>query len=170
MPVSGAVAKSDAIGERKKQELLEKIRQSQEKHRQNQHVLLNNGDTGFDSEEEVEIRKNTIEQYKNMIDQTMELALEKLIMTDEGCDIFDELCLRLDINQKYVDILPQWSHLAHKLEMDALQTRWVETCVRPKEGLTRAILEIYMRDGGTLGDVLDALLQLECMEIIECIR
>ena len=48
--------------------------------------------------------------------------------------------------------------------------KWVETCVRPREGLTRAMLEMYMQDGGTLGDVLQALLQLECMDILESVR
>ena len=48
--------------------------------------------------------------------------------------------------------------------------KWVETCVRPKEGLTKAMLEMYMQDGGTLGEVLQALLQLECLDILEAIR
>ena len=42
--------------------------------------------------------------------------------------------------------------------------------MRPREGLTRAMLEMYMQDGGTLGDVLQALLQLECMDILESVR
>ena len=29
------------------------------------------------------------------------------------------------------------------------------------------MLEMYMQDGGTLGDVLQALLQLECLDILE---
>ena len=32
------------------------------------------------------------------------------------------------------------------------------------------MLEMYMQDGGTLGDVLQALLQLECMDILESVR
>ena len=48
--------------------------------------------------------------------------------------------------------------------------KWVETCVRPKEGLTKAMLEMYMQDGGTLGEVLQALLQLQCLDILEAIR
>ncbi len=85
------------------------------------------------------------------INQTLDLPIEKLVMTPEGCDIFNELCLRLDVNQKYADILPQWKDVAHHLQMDDLTTKWVEVCVRPREGLTRAMLEIYMKDGGTLG-------------------
>jgi hypothetical protein len=42
--------------------------------------------------------------------------------------------------------------------------------VRPKEGLTKAMLEMYMKDGGTLGEVLQALLQLECLDILEAVR
>ena len=74
-----------------------------------------------------------------MIDQTMDLPLEKLIMNPEGVDVFDELCLRLDINQNYAELLPQWTDVAHQLEMDVLRTKWVEVCVRPREGLTRAM-------------------------------
>ena len=29
-----------------------------------------------------------------------------------GCDIFDELCLRIDVNQKYAELLPQWKDVA----------------------------------------------------------
>ena len=65
-----------------------------------------------------------------------------------GCDIFDELCLRIDVNQKQAELLPQWKDVAHQLEIDQLMTKWVEVCVRPKEGLARAMLEIYMKDGG----------------------
>ena len=86
-----------------------------------------------------------------MIDETLDLPLEKLVLTPEGCEIFDILCLRLDVNQKYVDLLPQWRDVAHILQLDDLSTKWVEVCVRPREGLTRAMLEIYMKDGGTLG-------------------
>ena len=42
--------------------------------------------------------------------------------------------------------------------------------MRPKEGLTKAMLEMYMQDGGTLGEVLQALLQLECLDILEAVR
>merc|ERR1719414_2648182 len=82
-----------------------------------------------------------------MIEQTLDLPLEKLVLTPEGCEIFDILCLHLDIND--------------------LATKWVEVCVRPREGLTRAMLEIYMKDGGTLGEVFEALLELECLNVLE---
>ncbi len=62
----------------------------------------------------------------------------------DGCSIFDELCLRIDVNQKYASVLPQWKDVADVLEVDQLRTMWIETCVRPREGLTRAMLEIYM--------------------------
>ena len=52
------------------------------------------------------------------------------------------------MNQKYAELLPQWKDVAHQLEIDQLMTKWVEVCVRPKEGLARAMLEIYMKDGG----------------------
>ena len=32
------------------------------------------------------------------------------------------------------------------------------------------MLEMYMQDGGTLGDVLHALLQLECLDILEATK
>lgn len=138
-----------------------------------------------------------------MVNQTLDLPLEKLILTPEGCDIFDELCLRIDVNQKYAELLPQWKDIAHHLQVDEMSTKWVEVrsekitfikkllelfcnsvhdfdflisltllqvCVRPREGLTRAMLEIYMKDGGTLGEVFEALLELECLDILEDIR
>ncbi len=165
MPVSGAVITSDEESERKKQELLEKIRERQKQQICQNSVAESNGGPHPEA-----MREKSIESYKKLIADTMNLALEKLILSDEGCEIFDELCLRVDINQRYAEILPQWKDVAKKLEMDSLQTRWVETCVRPKEGLTRAMLEIYMKDGGTLGEVLEALLLLESLEIIECLR
>jgi len=48
-----------------------------------------------------------------------------------------------------------------------LKSRWVQYCVRPSKGYTKAILEIYMQDGGTLGDVLKALLQMELLQTLE---
>ena len=72
----------------------------------------------------------------------------------------------IDVNQRYVEMLPQWKDVADLLEIDALKTQWVDTCVRPIEGLTRAMLEIYMQDGGTLGDVLEALLELELLRVV----
>ena len=34
-----------------------------------------------------------------------------------------------------------------------MKTEWVKVCIRPEQSFTRAILEIYMNDGGTLGEV-----------------
>jgi hypothetical protein len=76
----------------------------------------------------------------------------------------------IDLNQKYVDLLPQWKDVASILAVDELKMQWVEICVRPIEGLTRAMLEVYMSDGGTLGEVLQALYDLECFEILEKIK
>lgn len=56
--------------------------------------------------------------------------------------------------------------MANQLQIDDLRIQWVQTCVRPKEGLTRAILEMYMRDNGTLGQVLGALLDLELYAVL----
>ncbi len=70
----------------------------------------------------------------------------------------------------YAQCLPQWGDLAAALEVDELRTQWVRACVRPSEGLTRAMLEIYMRDGGTLGEVLGALLKLELLQVLEKLR
>ncbi len=76
----------------------------------------------------------------------------------------------MDVNQKYEHVLPQWRDLAVRLEVDELRTRWIEACVRPAEGLTRYMLEVYMKDGGTLGEVLQALLDLECLDILEALK
>ena len=71
---------------------------------------------------------------------------------------------------RYEDILPQWKNLAVRLEVSDLRTKWIETCVRPSEGLTRYLLEVYMRDGGTLGEVLQGLLELGCLDILEMLK
>ena len=71
---------------------------------------------------------------------------------------------------RYEDILPQWKNLAVRLEVSELRTKWIETCVRPSEGLTRYLLEVYMRDGGTLGEVLQGLLELGCLDILEMLK
>ncbi len=66
--------------------------------------------------------------------------------------------------------MPQWGDLAAALEVDELRTQWIRACVRPSEGLTRAMLESYMRDGGTLGEVLGALLKMEMLQTLEKIK
>lgn len=115
-------------------------------------------------------RKHCMDTYESLVDKTRDIPLEKVVFSAEGCSLFDDLCLRIDVNQRYASVLPQWKDVAHLLEVDALRTKWVETCVRPREGLTRAMLEMYMHDGGTLGDVLHALLHLECLDILESVR
>jgi len=47
------------------------------------------------------------------------------------------------------------------------KTEWVRVCVRPEQSFTRAILEIYMADGGTLGDVISALRKQKQFRIIQ---
>ena len=42
---------------------------------------------------------------------------------------------------------------ARELHIDEMKTEWVRVCVRPEQSFTRAILEIYMADGGTLGNI-----------------
>lgn len=115
-------------------------------------------------------RGNKLALYEKLVDRTRDIPLEKVLFCAEGCSLFDDLCLRVDVNQRYASLLPQWKDVAHLLEIDSLRTKWVETCVRPKEGLTKAMLEMYMQDGGTLGEVLQALLQLQCLDILEAIR
>lgn len=122
-------------------------------------------------QEDLLARKNhNLEELKQLIEDTKDIPLEKLIWSEQGCDIFDHLCLRMDINQAYAEALPQWKDVADLLEVDSLRTQWVQTCVRPKEGLTRAILEIYMKDGGTLGEVLEALYKLDCLQVLQEIQ
>jgi len=163
MPVRGSNHSEAAV--KRKEDILQKIKASAVKPDVYTETSTNN--VSEDSYDEDENRQKCIKGYKHMIDETLDLPLEKLVLTPEGCEIFDILCLRLDVNQKYVDLLPQWRDVAHVLQLDDLATKWVEVCVRPREGLTRAMLEIYMRDGGTLGEVLEALLDLECLDILE---
>jgi len=165
MPVRGSNPVEEA--EKRKESILQKIKAVNVKPHIHYDNNIENQDENSCQENDEDIRKNSIKGYKAMIDETLDLPLEKLVLTPEGCEIFDILCLRLDINQKYVDLLPQWRDVAHILQLDDLATKWVEVCVRPREGLTRAMLEIYMRDGGTLGEVFEALLELECLDILE---
>lgn len=166
MPVRGSKSKAKENDERRKEEFLARIKEAAKNTNATVPVEEIN-ELSSDEDSDEELRTTSLNSYRRFIDQTMDLPLEKLIMTPEGVSVFDELCLRLDINQKYADLLPQWTDVAHKLEVDQLMTKWVEVCVRPREGLTRAMLEIYMKDGGTLGEVLSALLHLECLDILE---
>jgi hypothetical protein len=163
MPVRGSDQFISESSEKRKAELLSRIKKVTS-------VPLPQIPPDHHQQEQEVIKGESLKVYKFIIDNTLDLPLEKLVLTPEGCDIFDELCMRLDVNQKYAEILPQWKDVAHHLQMDELTTKWVEVCVRPIEGLTRAMLEVYMRDGGTLGEVLEALLHLECLEILETMR
>jgi len=134
-------------------------------------------DIDFSSDDETSSQKLIADErghsyaaYESLVERTRDIPLEKVLFCAEGCSLFDDLCLRIDVNQRYASLLPQWKDVAHLLEVDSLRTKWVETCVRPKEGLTKAMLEMYMQDGGTLGEVLQALLQLECLDILEAVR
>lgn len=160
MPVRGSGKTVNKDAEKRKEEILRRIQASRP-------LVLDEDIEISDDENDEKCRQESLQAYKRMICQTMDLPLEKLILTPEGCDIFDTLCIRIDVNQKYADLLPQWKDLAHQLQIDDLVTKWVETCVRPREGLTRAVMEIYMKDGGTLGEVLEALLHLELLQILE---
>ncbi|CAB4062215.1 unnamed protein product [Lepeophtheirus salmonis] len=117
------------------------------------------------------LRETRQNEYESLCHQTNEIKLSNVLgLHPEGRVLFEELCLRIDINENYAEILPGWKDLAGVLEVDDLKIRWVEVCVRPREGITRAILEIYTMDGGTLGDVLSALLSLECLQILETLK
>ena len=75
----------------------------------------------------------------------------------------------VDINQQYVDLglFPQWDDVARELNIDSMKTEWVRVCVRPEQSFTRAILEIYMQDGGTLGEVIAALRKQKQYRVIQ---
>ena len=47
-----------------------------------------------------EARQQSLREYKDMIDTTLDIPLEKLLFHSVGCDLFDDLCLRLDVNQR----------------------------------------------------------------------
>ena len=60
--------------------------------------------------------------------------------------------------------------ISRELNIDEMKTEWVRVCVRPEQSFTRAILEIYMADGGTLGDVITALRKQKQFRIIQVIK
>ena len=138
MPIRGSKNIVTKENERRKEDMLRRIKEAAIKD-QNGYPTIVVDESSSEDENDDEIRQQSLKTYKRMIDQTMDLPLEKLIMNPEGVDVFDELCLRLDINQNYAELLPQWTDVAHQLEMDVLRTKWVEVCVRPREGLTRAM-------------------------------
>ena len=50
-----------------------------------------------------------------------------------------------------------------------MKTEWVRVCVRPEQSFTRAILEIYMADGGSLSEVITALRYQKQFRIKRCV-
>ena len=48
-----------------------------------------------------------------------------------------------------------------------MKAEWVQVCVRPEQSFTRAILEIYMADGGSRGEVITALRKQKQFRIIQ---
>ena len=57
--------------------------------------------------------------------------------------------------------------ISRELNIDGMKTEWVRVCVRPEQSFTRAILEIYMADGGSLGEVITALRKQKQFRIIQ---
>jgi len=180
MPLVKALHKggpSPTEEDRLRKQLLEKLSKAAAANQGNQdrdHLLSqDDSDSISDIEDPVDQTGDIPEEgdaYLRLEEQSKDIPLQKVVFSPEGIALFDELCLRVDVNQRYASVLPQWTDVAHLLEVDSLRTKWVETCVRPREGLTRAMLEIYMNDGGTLGDVIGALIKLECFDILETIR
>ena len=67
----------------------------------------------------------------------------------------------------FVNKLTFCSQFARELNIDEMKTEWVRVCVRPEQSFTRAILEIYMADGGSLGEVIIALRRQKQFRIIQ---
>jgi len=108
-------------------------------------------------------------KYDELAQKTSSIPLSHLGCCKEGGDLFSSLCMWVDVNQKYVELglFPQWYDIARELNIDSMKTEWVKVCVRPEQSFTRAILEIYMSDGGTLGDVIAALRKQKQYRIIQ---
>ena len=108
-------------------------------------------------------------KYDELAQKTRTIPLSHLGCCPEGAALFSDLCMWVDVNQQYVDLglFPQWDDIARELQIDHMKTQWVRVCVRPEQSFTRAILEIYMADGGTLGDVISALRKQKQFRIIQ---
>lgn len=108
-------------------------------------------------------------KYDELAQKTKNIPLSHLGCCQEGGELFNDLCMWVDINQKYVELglFPQWYDIARELNIDQMKTEWVKVCVRPEQSFTRAILEIYMYDGGTLGEVIHALRRQKQYRIIQ---
>jgi len=107
-------------------------------------------------------------KYDELAQKSQNIPLSHLGCCKEGGDLFSALCMWVDVNQQYVDLglFPQWYDIARELNIDSMKTEWVKVCIRPEQSFTRAILEIYMNDGGTLGEVISALKRQEQYRII----
>lgn len=108
-------------------------------------------------------------KYDELAQKTRLIPLSHLGCCKEGGELFSALCMWVDVNQKYVELglFPQWYDIARELNIDDMKTEWVKVCIRPEQSFTRAILEIYMNDGGTLGDVISALRKQKQYRIIQ---
>ena len=126
---------------------------------------------------------NCVCRYDELAQKSSSIPLSHLGCCKEGGKLFSELCMWVDINQQYVELglFPQWDDIARELRIDQMKTDWVRVCVRPEQSFTRwhhfvcfgliiyfrAILEIYMADGGTLGEVIMALRKQKQFRIIQ---
>ena len=108
-------------------------------------------------------------KYDELASKSKTIPLSHLGCCKEGAELFSALCMWVDINQQYVELglFPQWDDIARELNIDSMKTEWVRVCVRPEQSFTRAILEIYMNDGGTLGEVITALRKQKQYRIIQ---
>lgn len=108
-------------------------------------------------------------KYDELAQKSWNIPLAHLGCCKEGGELFSRLCMWVDINQQYVDLglFPQWDDIARELNIDQMKTDWVRICVRPEQSFTRAILEMYMEDGGTLGEVIKALRKQKQYRIIQ---
>ncbi|XP_023323223.1 uncharacterized protein LOC111697433 [Eurytemora carolleeae] len=108
-------------------------------------------------------------KYDELSQKTRSIPLSHLGCCKEGGELFSALCMWVDVNQRYVDLglFPQWYDIARELNIDEMKTEWVKVCIRPEQSFTRAILEIYMYDGGTLGEVVSALRKQKQYRIIQ---
>jgi hypothetical protein len=108
-------------------------------------------------------------KYDELALKTRGIPLSHLTCCREGAVLFSRLCMAVDINQQYLELglFPQWDDIARELDMDALKTEWVRVCVRPEQSFTRALLEIYMQDGGSLGEVIAALRRQRQYRVIQ---
>lgn len=132
------------------------------------HEPLNTEDTLLE-EAHIDHSDLWIVKYDELAQKSKNIPLSHLGCCKEGGELFNDLCMWVDINQKYVDLglFPQWDDIARELDIDDMKTEWVKVCIRPEQSFTRAILEIYMSDGGTLGEVITALRKQKQYRIIQ---